>query len=307
MNANELEIDLIGRLLKANDSATDAALERRFKADPALIAKSNRLRDALVPLAADKAPIPVPADLDLRTIGFVACHMANANAEDYSSNVVLADDHPRRSGLPTSLIFSAQSLTSSSSLNRRTWFAGIGLSVAFMLVLLPAVVAVRRQAQIHACQNNLRGMHQAMVGFTQTHDREFPLMEPDKPQTNVITQLRAASMVPAAYKPVCNTANKSGGYGFALGYEENGLVSALRNEPEFNGVPLAADLCGPNNGSFVNHQHGANVLFVDGSVRFCSTPRVGVDADHIYMNWKGEVKLGLGKYDSVVAAAEDEP
>ena len=61
-------------------------------------------------------------------------------------------------------------------------------------------------------------------------------------------------------------------------------------------LPLMAD-CPPHDpgaGNSANHGgKGQNVLYMDGSVKFCTAPTAGVDRDNIYLN-RVTKKVGAG-------------
>ena len=63
-----VEENLLGHLLKANDPATQRAVEQRLASDPAAVRDLARLRAALAPLEADRAEADPPADLWVRTL-----------------------------------------------------------------------------------------------------------------------------------------------------------------------------------------------------------------------------------------------
>ena len=52
----------------------------------------------------------------------------------------------------------------------------------------------------------------------------------------------------------------------------------------------------------VSHGGGQNVLFVGGNVRFATSPNVGYNGDHIFLNDVGLVAPGLHRFDSVLDA-----
>ena len=65
---------------------------------------------------------------------------------------------------------------------------------------------------------------------------------------------------------------------------EEGEVRTQTDYGDDGDVPCSLDDLSTMN-SFNHNQEGQNVLFVDGSVRFCNLPNVGLNNDNIYTYW----------------------
>jgi hypothetical protein len=55
------------------------------------------------------------------------------------------------------------------------------------------------------------------------------------------------------------------------------------------------------------HRTGHNVLFTGGDVRFCTTPNVGANGDHIFLNQLDAVAAGVHRLDTVLADGNTPP
>ena len=85
--------------------------------------------------------------------------------------------------------------------------------------------------------------------------------------------------------------------------------STGRNGPAGGGVsPGGAPPANPAVGNSANHGGtGQNVLFLDGSVRFCPTRTVGLSGDDIYLNRVGRQAAGLDAADTVLGSSASSP
>jgi hypothetical protein len=162
------------------------------------------------------------------------------------------------------------------------------------------------------CQNNLRQLHQAFVGYSQNHDGRFPQVS-DRPPNNVaaafVPLLQDAGQLPATGAPACPAVvvapGATGGYAYSLGFRgPDGQLHGLRRGPGLDAdlLPLLADRPLP-----AGHRTGHNVLFIGGNVRYCSTPKVGVDGDDIFVNQAEAIAAGLHRLDTVLADGNTPP
>ena len=171
--------------------------------------------------------------------------------------------------------------------------AGIALLVVGLSVA--AVGKVRDESRVLACQNRLRELHAALDGYADTHTQRFPQAGTREVPAagDFLAELARAGQVPPA-----------GGetYAYTLGYRTGGGVVGLRRGDVPGLAPIAADLpSGPR------HGHGQNVLFVNGSARFATTPALGVGGDDIYHNQAGEHRAGLHRDDASLGGPADVP
>ncbi len=76
-------------------------------------------------------------------------------------------------------------------------------------------------------------------------------------------------------------------------------------------MPVAADFptagAAPGAGPVSPHAGRMNVLFVGGNVRLTTSPHVGPNGDHIYLNLHGDVGAGVNRTDAVLGRPGDRP
>jgi hypothetical protein len=116
------------------------------------------------------------------------------------------------------------------------------------------------------------------------------------------------------------TCDVGGCYAYALGYRNeagrhcgvrrapegnNGLLPIMADKPPFDRADDDASCYGGNSG---NHGGmGQNVLYLDGSSRFCTQRCVGVNGNDIYLNINRRLEAGMNPWDSVLAASGVHP
>ncbi len=176
-----------------------------------------------------------------------------------------------------------------------------GLGFVAVLVGASAVAKVRADSRTVACQERLRELHTACVGYGETHAGRLPA-----PTTSSFTaELARAGQLPAGRPADCpaDPAGVPSPYHYTLGYvaADGVLVGPRRDDPD--GSPLAADR--PAGSS--PHRGGQNVLYAGGRVRFATTPTAGLYGDHIYQNDAGRVRAGLRPADAVLGGPTDCP
>jgi hypothetical protein len=266
----------------------------------------------LSPLAADNEEFNPPPDLALRTIARVAEHIVRTE---------VAPTRPRSAETftlpPTQpVILPSEVIPSPSAPRTRNLVASIGLALAGLALLFPAVIHVRNQQQMLACQNNLRQFHQGLVGYSETNNNQFPQVKDDEQVLAVGRVMTDYGYLPHAVMncPVRATSEETPpvvltSYAYTLGYRDGHELRGLSRETQNDLMPIIADA--PRRSGIesvpVNHRHGQNVLFVGGNVRFCTNSNVGVEGDNIFCNTLGEVAAGLTRWDSVLGRAEERP
>jgi hypothetical protein len=310
-----MDENLIGYALNLHDDETRRRLEAELRS-PDAQQRLERVRQALAPLALDRADPEPPRDLTARTLARIA---------DLQRRPA-----PRRipvSGRPT---WTEPAPAAGPS----RWRRADALMAACLLVLfgglsLSGLARLQHRQQVEWCQNNLRQFHQALVGYSQEHQGRFPQI-PENPPLNqagafitilqnegllpptVLTACPAAVPVARAVAPADPRPAGQGAYAYSLGYRDaNGQLHGLwMNGPETDLMPIMADRPAPlrNPGqSSPNHGTGQNVLFIGGHVRYCTDSRVGVERDDIFLNDAAEVAAGLHRFDSVLGAGRDRP
>lgn len=327
-----MDSDLVGYLLKALDPATERQVEDYLEANPEARRKLDLIRQALSPLEADNEAFDPPPDLRLRTLARIAEQR-------------VCSEQPVHKAPPAR----------SSPVTRSRWLRSDVLVAASILLLIlpiapPALYYMRQQQNIAACQNNLRGFYQALVGYSQLHDRQFPMASATPPRNYagiVVPALSEGGWLNSSVSIECpgngsfnppttlsladldrehalrpeqfeqDIRRLSGCYGYSLGYQnERGQLEGLRIDPDIPYLPIMADRppfeqCGVTEVAAGNTQNhggkGQNVLFMNGAVRFCSNPNVGIEGDNIYISKNGRAEAGINRFDTVLGASSFRP
>jgi hypothetical protein len=180
--------------------------------------------------------------------------------------------------------------------------AGIGFLVVGLVVA--GVGKLRAERDALACQDRLRMVGQALDGYGDTHGGRFPQVgTPSVPVAGAFTtELVRAGQLPVDGPMTCPTAEGPAvGFAYTLGYRTPaGGLLGVRRADATDWTPVAADLPG-----VVPHARGWNLLSVDGSVRFISTPVV--NGDDIFRNDAGLVRAGLHRGDTSLGGPADYP
>ncbi|QVL34660.1 hypothetical protein KIH39_12350 [Telmatocola sphagniphila] len=309
---NATESDLLGFLIRANDAQTDKNVEAEIKENLSAAQKVHKLRRLIEPLESIREQEETPDHLYLKTISFVAAHIAAEEIErrESEANLRPALTYSNNSStLTRSLIFPSQDGATGSTMQRRSWFAGLGLAVALLLILIPAIGSVRAQYRIQSCQNTLREVHSSLLEYADTHDHKFPLMDTADPDKHLIKQLQHAAILPDSYVKGCDPEGGKFDYAYSIGYSQNGDTKSLRLD-DGEHIPLLADIYDSSLNTAKNHKHGQNVLFIGGNVEFCKTPYLFVGSevpDNIYFNRLNQLMPGLDRFDSVLVPSEELP
>lgn len=293
-----MDLDLAGYLFELLDPQERSRTETALRADPVARARLDRLRANLVPLAAARTEEPPPAGLADRTLALVAAYSRGGRPAPVR-RAALGDREPVYSPPRWRRIdvFVAASIL--------ILVGGLGLS---------GVGRVQQRHDMTVCQNNLRQLHTAFVGYSLDHDGRFPQVS-DRPPNNVaavfVPMLQQAGYLPPTGAPACPAAVSvvaspdAGGYAYSLGFRgPDGQLHGLRRTAgrEADLLPILADRPVP-----ASHGTGHNVLFIGGNVRFCTTPKVGVDGDDIFINQRDAVAAGLHYLDTVLGAGDTSP
>jgi hypothetical protein len=327
-----MDSDLVGYLLKALDPATERQVEDYLEGNAEARHKLELLRLALSPLEADNEAFDPPPDLRLRALARIAEQR-------------VCSEQPVHKAPPARL----------SPVTRSRWLRSDVLVAASILFLIlpiapPAIYYMRQQQNIVACQNNLRGFYQALVGYGQIHDQQFPTVSATPPRNYagiVVPALSENGLLNSSVSIECpgnggfnppmtlsvadldrehelrpeqfeqDIRRVSGCYGFSLGYQnENGRLEGLRIDPDIPYLPIMADRPSFDQNGVIeaavnNSQNhggkGQNVLFMNGAVRFCSNPNVGIEGDNIYVNKNGRSEAGVNRFDTVFGASYFKP
>lgn len=300
----------LGYALNLHDDETQRHLDAEAGM-PDARQRLERVRQALAPLAIDRADPEPPRDLAARTLSR------------------LAEFRRRPSRRPN---WAEPAATAGPA----RWRRADALVAACLLVLfgglsLSGLTRLQHRQQIEACQNNLRQFHQALIGYSEEHQGRFPQITDEPPLNQAgsfIAMLQNDGLLSPTVRTTCPSAvtvpvvrpampadarpSLTGSYAYSLGYRDaDGRLYGLRmNGPETDLMPIMSDRPAPlrNPGqSSPNHGTGQNVLSIGGQVRFCTNSRVGVAGDDIFLNDDSEVAAGLHRLDTVLGATHDRP
>lgn len=182
--------------------------------------------------------------------------------------------------------------------------AGIGFLAVGLVVA--GVGKLRAERDALACQDRLRQMHYALVGYGDTHDGRFPQVgTPTVPVAGAFAvELARAGQLPVDLSAACPTAEgPAAAYAYTLGYRTpTGRLFGVRQDDATDWMPVAGD-----QPAAPRHPRGRSVLSVNGAVRFASVATVGVNGDDIYCNDAGLVRAGLHKDDTALGGPTDYP
>jgi hypothetical protein len=248
--------NLLGYLLNALDSDTQREVESFVRSSDGAQQRLELLRRALEPLAADRDEIGPPPGLRMQTLARVA---------DYRCRRLpyAPPAPPVRAHVPT-----------------RTWWRRADVLVAASLLLIalptvpPALNYLHHQRNIVYCQNNLRGIYQGLMAYSQHHEGELPKVEDAPPRDFAgvfIPLLRDEQMLGPAISVSCpangwhapppisldalqmerisqpeqfaeHVRQMAGCYAYPLGYRErDGRLRGVHYDPSMEWLPIMAD------------------------------------------------------------------
>lgn len=292
-----MDLDLVGYLLGLLDPDELARTEATLRVDPTARSRLERLRQNLAPLAAVRDGVDPPAELAARTVDRVAPYLHQqrptpaGRALPGNGEPVFAPSRWRRMDVAVAAAILVV-------------VGGLGLSGAGR---------VQQRYDRIVCQNNMRQVHHALVGYAQTHAGRLPQVS-ETPPHNVarayVPLLVEAQQLPPGGVPMCPTVvvaapTPDGGYAYSLGFRGpdgrlHGLERGAGDDTDLQ--PVLADRRQP-----AGHDSGHNVLFLGGNVRFCTTPKVGVGGDDIFVNQLDAVAAGIHRLDTVLADGNTPP
>ena len=204
-------------------------------------------------------------------------------------------------------------------------------------LLFPALQYSRQQGRITACQNNLRQVGMAFMGYGSIHEGDFPsipskgnlaasgcygpilkeagLLEDDSLLACAGLGTDAAPVVIPSVEQVEAAETDSersfyqktmgGHYGYSMGYRDGDRYRSPRAGAG-DVILLADQPSSRSDRQSVNHDgHGQNCLFGDGRVMFVSGPAYGDDL--VYENDRGIVAPGTNASDNVIAPSHLAP
>jgi len=348
--SDPLQEQLLGHLLGALDPAEEEQVAARLRTDPELRREFARVREWLEPLEAGRYDFDPPAGLAERTCRVVALQVESPAADhsDHASGPTFgrcpARAGPTKRGCPGRRPMSPVAAPPDAA-GRFRWVdvaAAAGFFAAASLLLMPAIQSSRFNAQLIACQDNLRQIGVGMIQYSQHHNGYFPtiptrgrlavagIYAPILVHDGLVTDSRrfvcpgsslagrTGLRVPSFDELQTASQDKldglirwmGGSYGYHLGYMRDGVYQGTKNLGR-TGFALAADMPGsdPSNGrQSLNHGgRGENVLFEYGGARFVTSPQPFPEADDIFANDWDLVAAGLHPNDAVIAPSAARP
>jgi hypothetical protein len=329
--------ELIGFALDLLDPSDRAAVEVRLGTDPAAAARLERLRREFAILAADREIDP-PRGLAVRTVArlaeYLVAHEPRARASAPTDPEIPLTDltHPGPAGPAvrrgrTGPPIDRPEARAYGGRFRADLVVAAGIALVAFGLVASGIARIRHQSQVMACQNNLRVLHQGLVGYADDHGGRFPQVgTPPHPTAGTfVAALSETGRLPIGFRPLCPAGPppRNGalaepvGYTYTLGYRDPttrelcGLRRTDAPAADNDLIPISADYpaagFAPAAGPVSPHGRVVVTLFVGGHVRPVTTPLVGPNGDDIFRNWNGEVSAGLDPRDAVLGRPGDRP
>lgn len=213
-----------------------------------------------------------------------------------------------------------------------------GLGLAASLLLFPALASWRYGQHAAVCREKLHRLGVALIDYSRVHGGVFPEVPESGPLAHAgvyAPRLMEAKLVNDISEFLCPgrptdlesfavptlaklrtsapdeelqwARTMGGGYGYALGYVEEGSYRPLRNLNRATFAVLADVPDAEARGSLNHGCGGQNVLFEDGHTEFMSHCRRSLEGDDLFRNAAGFVGAGIGRDDSVIAPSEARP
>jgi hypothetical protein len=313
---------LLGYLLGALDDPEQDVVESRLQFDPLWRHELGELRKRLAKVDAVCPYYEPPAGLAQRTCEAIFSQPAVSagRARDAMSPSAGPPVHA-----PALRLYDATAVCC--------------IAVAAILLLMPAISSARFNAQVAACQDNLRELGMALTRYSENNNGYFPrvptegrlavagIYAPTLVRNGLLHEARkvicpasAMAGLPDFKLPPLEQLDRmsgqqlaetlptlGGSYGYSLGHVEEGRYRDIRNERRPSFAIMADAPTFSLAGRSVNHLgYGENVLFEDGHVRFVTSSRP-LGNDDIFSNDDGDIAAGLHSNDSVVVPSATTP
>lgn len=319
--------NLLGYLLGALDGPEHEELEKQLENNPQLHQQLQRLEGHVDVLACSQEEHHPPQGLALR-----ACEMVDCHCRGETDDPDLA--------MPASLAPSIASASPRWTMSDMLVAAGIFLAAA--LLFFPAIATSHRQAQVAACQNNLRQLGVALQHFCSNNDDCcYPKIDSEGPQltaaglygpllvagsglndTNMF-MCPADSNLPGDWRmpslPELRNAkgpalammknNAGGSYAYPLGYIDGGKYRTHQHSKRQH-FAILSDAPNPNMPGRQSSHHGGcgqNVLFDDFHIQYVVGCKIKPCGDDLFVNHQGEVAAGLDADDTVLGSSSATP
>jgi prepilin-type processing-associated H-X9-DG protein len=183
-------------------------------------------------------------------------------------------------------------------------------------LLIPAIHKLRYQSELASCQDRLRMLHGALIGYAEIHDGKLPQVGTSHvPSAGAfIQELSRAGQLPVSFVPYCPADRHPGStsYAYSLGYRSpRGEVMGPRLPPLLASAQeaIVADIptSSLDRQTPALHTTGWNVLFLDGHVIHTKSPNIGPEGDHIFQTQAGTIGAGISARDVCLGRPYDKP
>jgi hypothetical protein len=320
-----MDENLIGYLLRALDPDENREVEAYLRKNPEGRARLEALQQGLTPLAADADLEEPPRTLALDTLARIAEYRCRT--------------------LPAAPRLSPQQV----EVPARHWSRRADVIAAALLLILvgglgaPLLVKQWYVYQRQACVQNLMTFWQALAGYSDQHECEFPVVQPQGPRSVAgifVPVLVDAGMLNPEASVLCPAQGQQaparyttreleemfwkrrdefyhvardlgGSYAYTLGYREGENLRNIRGLRRDDGdmLPILADrLTSADQDKSPNHGGtGQNVLYIGGYVQWKTLRTVGMYNDDIYVNKNNKVSAGKDLFDSVLGTSDARP
>lgn len=276
--------------------------------DPRLAAFDTRLRAVV---DADRESFAPPSDLAVRTVSrlaqvLVAEGRFDSAGSQFRDPPVAVPSEVARRPISDGPVFFA-------------WARADVLVMAALLFLAvalggPLVQKLRRQADVAACQNQLRSLAAALHGYADAHGGRLPQVgTADLPVAGgFVAELVRSGHAEPGRAVGCGKpeGDPDPGYAYTLGHvNAGGWLTGVRLTEVSDTTPVAADLPRfTDTDTTVRGRHGGwNVLAAGGGVRFVTTAHAGLDGDDIFRNDDGFHRAGRRPTDTSLGRPFDRP
>jgi len=296
---------LIGYTLKLLEPVEQSEVATALRGDLQLQKRLLTLQLALAPFAIDREPIEPPAGLAVATIARTAAFIVERGSQPALPPITV----PSTSAVSWRHDPHWQEETASTS----TWrpmellVAGCVALLTFAL-MASGVQKIRHDRQVAACQNQMRQVHNALTSYSSVEQGRLP----QAGTTNMPTagefaqELQRTGHLSSERVAHCPESAPLLPFAYTLGYRTStGTLRGITTMAS-DWTPILADL--PSTMlTDVAHSSGQNVLFLNGSVRFATIPKFGIDGDDIYLNDAREERAGLHPLDASLGSAKAVP
>lgn len=290
--------DLLDASLGQLEGHPLAMFEAELGRDPALLARSERLGQALRHLLDDGDPFDPPAGLAGRTIAFVA---------ERKSRRAILDFVPRRVPFRWTDVAVAA-----------------GILLAGLLTLTPAIKSSREQMNQAACTDNLRQLGTSLANYAIRHQHypDVVRVAGQQPVGYYAQALQGDALLHDTKTLHCpckgdcptDTLRTNPGhmdFAYNVGYMDaksgqsqpitpwlSSSVPLLGDQPAHDGQGKILAGNSPNHG-----RRGQNVLFSDLSHRWLSTREVGPHDRDLFLNQMEQPQPGISVHDAALIPA----